>query len=99
MIEGAGDREAAAVVRRAGLDVLPLLEPLLTATRAIDALERVESVWKLALLGLFERDVPGSVARDVARFQQRVGFLLKYKSYAIKAASPIGYSLFVPDPR
>src|SRR2546423_14153286 len=33
--------------------------------------------------------------RALASFQQDVGFLLKYKSYAVKAASPLGYSVFL----
>ena len=33
--------------------------------------------------------------RSLASFQQDLGFLLKYKSYAVKAASPLGYSVFL----
>jgi len=40
----------------------------------------------------------GSRIRSLAAFQQDVGFLLKYKSYAVKAASPLGYSVFLQRP-
>ena len=36
--------------------------------------------------------------RALASFQQGLGFLLKYKSYAVKAASPLGYSVFLQRP-
>jgi hypothetical protein len=99
LIDGRGDRRAEALVREGGLDVLPILEPRLGADLPLDDLERVESALKLALRGLCEKRVPGEVAREVAGFQQRIGFLLKYKPYAVKAASPLGYSIFVQNPR
>jgi mannose-6-phosphate isomerase-like protein (cupin superfamily) len=41
----------------------------------------------------------GAGIRELASLQQRLGFLLKYKSYAVKAASPLGYSVFLQQPR
>ena len=46
----------------------------------------------------FRSPLTGDRIREVAAFQQQVGFLLKYKSYAIKAASPLGYSVFIQNP-
>jgi len=40
----------------------------------------------------------GAAMRELAALQQRLGFLLKYKSYAVKAASPLGYSVFLQRP-
>jgi mannose-6-phosphate isomerase-like protein (cupin superfamily) len=40
----------------------------------------------------------GPRIRALASFQQDLGFLLKYKSYAVKAASPLGYSVFLQRP-
>jgi mannose-6-phosphate isomerase-like protein (cupin superfamily) len=99
LIEGRGDRRAEALVGAGGLDVLPILEPRLGADLPLPELERVEAVLKRALRGLCARSVPGEVAREVAGFQKRLGFLLKYKPYAVKAASPLGYSIFVQTPR
>jgi mannose-6-phosphate isomerase-like protein (cupin superfamily) len=43
-------------------------------------------------------EVTGEAARAMAAFQRQVGPLLKYKSYAIKASSPLGYSVFLQNP-
>jgi mannose-6-phosphate isomerase-like protein (cupin superfamily) len=40
----------------------------------------------------------GARIRALASFQRDLGFLLKYKSYAVKAASPLGYSVFLQRP-
>jgi len=40
----------------------------------------------------------GPRIRALASFQRDLGFLLKYKSYAVKAASPLGYSVFLQRP-
>lgn len=41
----------------------------------------------------------GPDARRLAQFQKELGFILKYKSYAIKAATPVGYSIFLQNER
>ncbi|HEY4026419.1 MAG TPA: hypothetical protein VGO86_08305 [Candidatus Dormibacteraeota bacterium] len=93
-IDAAG-REA---IREAGLDTLPVLAGHLSTDAPIDVLERYESILKSILLDQLQGDVPGPTARRVARFQQEVGFLFKYKSYAIKCATPLGYSVFFQRP-
>jgi hypothetical protein len=98
MVEGRGDPSAETVIRRAGSEALRILEPRLVVDRPLDELESVEAVLKLVLRALFAAGPCGEVAREIAAFQQRVSFLLKYKSYAVKAASPLGYSVFIQNP-
>jgi mannose-6-phosphate isomerase-like protein (cupin superfamily) len=86
------------VIHDAGLDALPVLAEHLSADAPIDVVERFEAILKSVLLEGLRGGVPGSTARRVARFQQRVGFLCKYKSYAIKCATPLGYSVFFQRP-
>ena len=74
----------------------------------VDAL-RTDS--PIAVLEARERELKSMLARELAgpldgpriralaAFQQELGFLLKYKSYAVKAASPLGYSVFLQQPR
>jgi mannose-6-phosphate isomerase-like protein (cupin superfamily) len=92
---GAGQERPADVIRAAGLQVLPVLARHLAADSPIDVLERFESILKSVLLEGLAGGVDGTTARWVARFQQEVGFLCKYKSYAIKCATPLGYSVFL----
>jgi len=68
------------------------------ADMPIEALERVEDSWKRALGELLSAPLTGAEARRVAAFQRDVGLLPKYKSYAIKASSPLGYSVFFQEP-
>ncbi len=74
-----------------------LREPL-TSDMSIEVLEQFEDVWKRALADLLTAPITGSDARRVAVFQRDVGLLPKYKSYAIKASSPLGYSVFFQEP-
>jgi hypothetical protein len=60
--------------------------------------ERIEAVVKTHLRDVFSRPVSGDDARFLARWQRDLGFLLKYKSYGIKCATPLGYSMFVLNP-
>ena len=81
-----------------GLEVLPALEEYLTRDLPIAVLEAYEEVLKAVLRPALAGEVSGDAARAIAAFQQRVGPLLKYKSYAIKASSPLGYSVFLQNP-
>ena len=92
------DAGGAAIIREAGLDALPILSEHLSADAPIDVVERYEAVLKSVLLARLAGGVPGPSARRVARFQQEVGFLFKYKSYAVKCATPLGYSVFFQRP-
>jgi len=80
-----------------GLDVLTVLTEYLTADLPIDELEKVEQILKVVLRSHINDKITGREARDLALFQKEVGFLFKYKSYAIKAASPLGYSIFTQE--
>lgn len=64
----------------------------------IRQLESHEKRWKLALAGTFNRAAGGDVARRLARFQKETGLLRKYKSYGVKAATPLGYAIFLQRP-
>jgi len=86
------------VVER-GLDSLPTLRDFLTRDLPISQTERLEGLLKAILRAAMSRPVTGRDARRIAQFQKDVGFLLKYKSYAIKAATPVGYSVFLQRER
>lgn len=60
--------------------------------------ERIEEIVKAHLRGLFRRQVSDEDARFLALWQRDLGFLLKYKSYGIKCATPLGYSVFLLNP-
>ena len=94
-----GEEGDAALVVESGLDALPALREYLLEDRPIDETERLESLLKRVLGGVMKGRVSPGAARRVAEFQQQLGFILKYKSYAIKAASPLGYSIFLQQPR
>jgi hypothetical protein len=81
-----------------GTEVLPALAEYLTRDLQIAVLESYESVWKAVLRRELSGEVSGDTARAIAAFQRRVGLLLKYKSYAVKASSPLGYSIFLQNP-
>jgi hypothetical protein len=81
------------------LEQLDELRAPLTSDMPIAALERYEESWKHALSELLCSPLTGGQARAVAAFQRDVGLLPKYKSYAIKASSPLGYSVFFQEPR
>jgi mannose-6-phosphate isomerase-like protein (cupin superfamily) len=93
------DAAAGGVLHEAGLAALPVLAGRLSADAPIEVVERFEAILKAVLLEGLAGGVPGSTARDVARFQQELGFLFKYKSYAVKCATPLGYSIFFQRPR
>jgi mannose-6-phosphate isomerase-like protein (cupin superfamily) len=75
--------------------------PLVNALRAdsaIAVLEQSERQLKAILADELSAPLDGARIRRLAAFQQDLGFLLKYKSYAVKAASPLGYSVFLQRP-
>ena len=65
---------------RTGTALLPLLEQHLARDLPFDALERLERVLKLVVRDVCAASPSGPAARDLARFQQRVGLLFKDKS-------------------
>jgi hypothetical protein len=80
------------------LEQLEALREPLTADMPIESLERFEAAWKRALGRLMQGPLSGADARFLAAFQRDVGLLPKYKSYAIKASGPLGYSVFFQQP-
>ena len=74
-----------------------LVEQLRTDS-PIAVLEEAERKLKTLLQRELSAPLDGSALRELASLQQRLGFLLKYKSYAVKAASPLGYSVFLQRP-
>lgn len=80
------------------LEKLEALREPLTSDMSIESLEQFEAAWKDALGEMMTAPLTGSEARRIAAFQRDVGLLPKYKSYAIKASSPLGYSVFFQEP-
>ena len=80
------------------LEQLEALREPLTSDMPIASLERFEASWKNALDELLTAPLTGDEARRIAAFQRDIGLLPKYKSYAIKASSPLGYSVFFQEP-
>jgi hypothetical protein len=70
----------------------------LRADLPIALLEQVERQLKEVLARELTAPPDGARIRALASFQKDLGFLLKYKSYAVKAASPLGYSVFLQRP-
>ena len=64
----------------------------------IAVLEEAERKLKTLLQQELSAPLDGPALRELASLQQQLGFLLKYKSYAVKAASPLGYSVFLQRP-
>jgi len=64
----------------------------------IAVLEQFERQLKEMLTRELQASSDGARIRALASFQRELGFLLKYKSYAVKAASPLGYSVFLQRP-
>jgi mannose-6-phosphate isomerase-like protein (cupin superfamily) len=90
--------ERLGLLRRGGLDILPLLSEALSRDLPFESVERLESVLKAILFDYFSGEVTGEGARKIVRFQKATGFLLKFKPYTIKASSPLGYSIFFHTP-
>ena len=80
-----------------GIDLLPAISDYFRADANIDKTEAVERVLKSILKVLFQGPLPGSTCRQIALFQNSYRFAYKYKSYAVKAATPLGYSIFLQE--
>jgi len=91
-------RSAERVVER-GLQSLTALGEFLHRDLPIEQTERLEALLKAILRTAMRRPMSGTDARRIAQFQKDLGFILKYKSYAIKAATPVGYSIFLQNER
>ena len=82
----------------ASVALAALVEQLRTDS-PIGILEEAERKLKTHLRQELLTPLDGSALRELATLQQQLGFLLKYKSYTVKAASPLGYSVFLQRPR
>jgi uncharacterized RmlC-like cupin family protein len=99
ILDMAYGREELAIDDADGLDlsILPLLAKHLASDLPIETTERFETILKAVLRTNLRGRVSGETARTVAEFQKEIGLLCKYKSYAIKCASPLGYSIFLQN--
>jgi mannose-6-phosphate isomerase-like protein (cupin superfamily) len=98
LAEAAADLATHARLAEHGLRLLPALADYLSSDLPIAVLERYEALLKAVLRRELDGEVSGETARAVAAFQLQVGLLMKYKSYAVKASSPLGYSIFLQNP-
>lgn len=83
----------------AGLAILPELQKSFKKPNDIATLERYENVLKAILLAHCTPTLSGADARRIAEFQKDVGFLIKFKSYTVKATTPLGYTIFLHEPK
>ena len=63
-------------------------------------LEKFESQFK-AIVGFLVEKYPNNtlIAFTIAQIQKKMGLLCKYKSYGVKACTPLGYAIFLLNPR
>jgi hypothetical protein len=80
-----------------GLDSLNILVDYMLQDLPIETIERFERLFKDILKGILSRPYSSDTVKEVMLVQKRLGFLLKYKSYAIKASNPLGYSIFIQN--
>ena len=78
-----------------GIDSLNIITDCLQQELPIEIVEKFERLYKDILKGIFSRTTSGADIREIISIQKRLGFLLKYKSYAVKASNPLGYSIFI----
>ena len=85
--------------REAGAAAVEAVSTALRDDYAIDTTERLEAALKAAIGGLLGSPPDLAATFAVARAQRDLGYVLKYKSYAVKCAHPLGYSVFLQRPR
>jgi len=79
------------------VDGLSVLAPLLIEDRQIKETENLENLYKNLIKHISSQN-DQELKFLVAKTQKDIGFILKYKSYGIKASIPIGFSLFFLEP-
>ncbi len=89
------EHEAIGEIAGYGVAALPALGELLAEDQPIDQAERLEDLLKYVLKRLMSGTVRADTALAIARFQQQLGLTCKYKSYAIKATTPLGFAVFL----
>jgi hypothetical protein len=60
--------------------------------------EAVEAVVKAYLRVVVRSRLTAAEAHFLAAWQRELGFVMKYKSYGVKCATPLGYSVFLLNP-
>jgi len=85
--------------RPLSLDNLDTLVARLSADAPIQVVEAHEEQLKRVLGAAFERGVTPDEGRRIATFQRDAGLIMKYKPYAVKASTPLGFSIFLQEPR
>ena len=93
-----GDGPPPAAIVESGLEVLPVVRDLLSADLPLEEAERLEMIAKAVLRENMSGRTSGAVARQIALFQKELGFIFKFKPYAVKASVPLGYSIFLQNP-
>jgi mannose-6-phosphate isomerase-like protein (cupin superfamily) len=94
-LENPASNHCQQVIAGMGIRSLPVLIEFLHQDLPIARTECLETLVKLVLRDALTGRITGEEARSIARFQKELGFVLKYKSYAIKASVPLGYSIFL----
>jgi mannose-6-phosphate isomerase-like protein (cupin superfamily) len=94
-LENPASNHCQQVIAGMGIRSLPVLIEFLHQDLPIARTECLETLVKLVLRDALSGRISGEEARSIARFQKELGFVLKYKSYAIKASVPLGYSIFL----
>ncbi len=79
-------------------DTLGAIGPYLRSDLAIHQIEETEAILKRCLCEKLSKPVDGDDARFLAQWSQSVGFIMKYKPYGVKCATPFGYSIFLLNP-
>ncbi len=77
---------------------LPVVADYLKRPMKMDRIERIEAVFKRYLHVAFRDNLTGNDARFIAETTRKVGFILKFKPYGVKCATPLGYSIFFLRP-
>ena len=94
-LENPGPNHCHQTIAGMGIRSFPVLAEFLHEDLPIERTECLETLVKLVLRDALKGPISGEDARSIARFQKELGFVLKYKSYAIKASVPLGYSIFL----
>ncbi len=79
-------------------EALPVLAAYLRRPLRIERAERIEALFKQYLRYAFAEPLSGEDARFIADVSKTVGFILKFKPYGVKCATPLGYSVFFLRP-
>ena len=80
------------------IENLALVVEIAEQNLPIEQLERLERVLKQIWINALAGQLTGPEARELATTSKQLGLLRKYKPYAVKAASPLGYSVFLQRP-